>query len=54
MRNFLLLLNCKAIADYYTYGRALGAFRRKMLHLSNDDVLELVRLSDGHICASSL
>lgn len=54
MRNFLLMLNCSAIADYYTYGRALNAFRRRMLHLGNDDVLELVRLSDGHICASSI
>ena len=54
MRNFLLILNCSAIADYYTYGRALNAFRRQMLRLGNDDVLELVRISDGHICASSI
>ena len=54
MRNFLLILNCRAIADFMTYGRALNAFRRRMLHIGCDDVLELVRLSDGHICESSI
>ena len=54
MRNFLLILNCRAIADFKTYGRALNAFRRRMVQLDCDDILELVRLSDGHICASLL
>lgn len=54
MKNYLLFLNCRAIADFMTYGRALNAFRRRMSHLDCDDVLELVRLSDGKICASSI
>lgn len=53
MRNFLLILNGKAIADFMTYGRALNAFRRRMLHIG-DDVLELYRLSDGYRVASSI
>ena len=54
MKNFLLILNCRVIADFMTYGRALNAFCSRMLLLDFDDVLELVRLSDGHVCASSL
>lgn len=54
MRNYLLILNAKAIADFMTYGRALNAFRRRMLRLSVDDVLELVRIEDGHVVASSI
>lgn len=54
MRNYLLILNCAPIADFYRYGCALNAFRRKMLQISTDDVLELVRLVDGHVVASSI
>lgn len=54
MRNYLLILNAKAVADFMTYGRALNAFRRRMLHLSDDDVLDLVRLEDGCVIASSI
>lgn len=54
MRNYLLLLNGKAIADYYTRGRAENAFRRKMLHLGSDDDLSLYSLPDGRIIASSI
>lgn len=54
MRNFLLIMNGDPIADFYRYGCALNAFRQKMLHVRTDDVLELVRLVDGHIVASSI
>lgn len=54
MRNYLLLLNGKAIADYYTRGRAENAFRRKMLHLGADDDLTLYSLPDGRTIASSI
>lgn len=54
MRKYLLILNAKAIADFMTYGRALNAFRRRMLHLSDDEVLQLIRLEDGYIVASSI
>lgn len=54
MRNYLLILNGTAIADFMTYGRALSAFRRKMCHIDSDSELELYRLSDGHRIASSI
>ena len=55
MRDFLLILNCKAIADFKTYGTALNAFRRRMLSIDPAaDVLELYQISTGHRCASSI
>lgn len=54
MRNYLLLLNGKAIADYYTRGRAENAFRRRLLHLGANDYLYLFSLTDGRTIASSI
>ena len=54
MRNYLLMLNGKAIADYYTRGRAENAFRRRMLHLGANDYLSLFSLPDGRTIASSI
>ena len=55
MRDYLLILNCKAIADFKTYGRALAAFRRRMLSIDPAmDVLELYQISTGHRCAGSI
>lgn len=53
MRDYLLILNCKAIADFKTYGRALSAFRRRMLDIDESDSLELVQISTGRVCESS-
>lgn len=53
MREYFLLLNGVIISDYFTYGRALNAFRRKMLHISSDDMLELIG-RNGQIYASSI
>lgn len=54
MRDYLLILNGKVVADFRTYGRALNAFRRCMLEINqNNDSLELVQVSTGHVCASS-
>ena len=53
MRNYLLVLNGKAIADYMTRGRAENAFRRKMLHLGGYDMLSLFSLPDVREIAKS-
>ena len=53
MRNYFLYLNCRIVADFYTYGRALNAFRRRMNKIDpNKDMLELFG-ADGHRYASS-
>lgn len=54
IRNFLLILNGKAIADFMTRGRAENAFRRRMLLIGKNDVLSLYSLPDGRIIASSI
>lgn len=54
MRNFLLLLNGVAIADYFTRGRAENAFSRRVHSLSSDDVLELYEIRTGHRIASTI
>ena len=53
MRNYLLILNGTAIADFFTRGRAENAFRRRMLSLSSDESLELYSIPDGRKIASS-
>lgn len=56
MRNFILLLNGKAIADYFTKGRAQNAFDRmvRRYNSSNGCILELYDLVNGHRIASSI
>ena len=54
MRNFLLILNGVAIADFCTKGRALNAFSRSMFHVTDDDVLELYNLNTGARIASNV
>ena len=54
MRNFLLLLNGVAIADYFTRGRAENAFSRKVRSIRTDDILELYDLRNGHRIASTI
>ena len=55
MRNYLLILNCKDLAYFRSYERALAAFRRGMLRIdTHKDVLELYQISTGHRCASSI
>lgn len=54
MRNFLLVLNGKAIADYFTRGRALNGFERRWACKSSCDVLVLFDLNSGETIASSL
>ena len=53
MKNYLLMLNAKVIADYMTRGRAENAFRRRMLHLGENDILSLFSLPDGRDIAKS-
>lgn len=54
MRNFLLILNGVAIADFFTRGRAINAFRRRMLSISADDILELYNIESGVRIASNI
>ena len=55
MRNFILLLNGVAIADYFTRGRAQNAFDRMVrIYNSSDNILELYDLNTGHRIASSI
>lgn len=54
MRNFLLVLNGKAIADYFTRGRALKGFKRWCGRMSWCDTLDLIDLNSGETIASSL
>ena len=54
MRNFLMLLNGVAIADYYTRGRAQNAFDRKMHSIRQGDVLELIDVCNGYRIASNI
>lgn len=54
IRNYLLMLNGKAIADFMTRGRAENAFRRLMLHIGDNDYLSLFSLPDGRTIASSI
>lgn len=53
MKNYLLVLNGKAIADYMTRGRAENAFRRRMLSLDKNSMLSLFSLPDGREIAKS-
>ena len=56
MRKFILLLNGKAIADYFTKGRAQNAFDRmvRRYNSSNGCILELFDLNSGHRFASTI
>lgn len=54
MRNFLLILNGVAIADYFTRGRAQNAFDRMMHRYNGDDIIELYDINTGHTIASSI
>lgn len=56
MRNFILLLNGVAVADYFTRGRAQNAFDRmvRRYNSSNGNVLELIELISGHRIASTI
>lgn len=56
MRNFILILNGVAIADYFTRGRAQNAFDRmvRRYNSSNGHVLELIDMTNGHTFASSI
>lgn len=54
MRNFLLMLNGVAIADYFTRGRAENAFNRRVRSVGQDDVLELYEIGSGHRIASTI
>ena len=54
MRNFLLVFNGKAIADYFTRGRALAGFKRWLERKSWCDTLVLFDLNTGETIASSL
>lgn len=55
MRNFVLVLNGKVIADFRGYERALNAFRRRVLRIDQAaDVLEMFNISTGHRCASTI
>lgn len=53
MKNFLLILNGKVIADYITRGRAINAFKRKMLSLGQNDILSVFSVSNGREIAKS-
>ena len=54
MRKFLLILNGKAIADYFYRGTAENAFARRVRSLGKDDVLELYDLETGRRIASTI
>lgn len=52
MKEYFLVLNGVIVSGYFTYGHALNAFRRKMLHISSGDMLAMVG-ANGHCYASS-
>lgn len=54
MRNYLLVLNGAAIADFFRRGNAENSFRRWMNRIGCDDVLVLFELSSGRTIASSI
>lgn len=54
MRNYLLILNGVAIADFVTRGRAENAFRRRMYHLNENDMLSLHEIWSGRCIASNV
>lgn len=54
MRNYLLVFNGKAIADYFTKSRALAGFKRWCGRKRWCDTLELFDLNTGATIASSL
>lgn len=55
MRNYLLVFNGKAVADYFTRGRALKGFKRWCTTKKSwCDTLELFDLNSGETVASSL
>ena len=54
MRNFILILNGVAIADYFTRGRAQNAFDRMMHRYNGDDIIELYDIRNGHSIASTI
>ncbi len=54
MRKFVLFLNGRAIADYFTRGRAENAFSRRIHSIKPGDVLELIDICTGHRFASSI
>ncbi len=53
-RNYLLVLNGKAIADYFTRSRALKGFKRWCTRKYWCDTLVLFDLNSGETIASSL
>lgn len=54
MRKFLLILNGKAIADYFYRGNAENAFARRVRTLDKNSILELYNIETGHRIASSI
>lgn len=54
MRKFVLFLNGRAIADYFTRGRAENAFSRRVRRINEGDVLELIDIVTGHRFCSSI
>ncbi len=55
MRNYLLVFNGAAVADYFTRGRALNGFKRwYTTKMSGCDTLVLFDLNSGETVASSL
>lgn len=54
MRKFVIFLNGRAIADYFTRGRAENAFSRRVRRINDGDVLELIDIVTGHRFASSI
>lgn len=54
MRKFVIFLNGRAIADYFTRGRAENAFNRRVRRVNDGDVLELIDIVTGHRIASTI
>lgn len=54
MRNYLLILNGAAIADFFRRGNAENSFGRWMHRIGCDDILELYEISTGRRIASSI
>lgn len=54
MKNYLLILNGVAIADFVTRGRAENAFRRMMYRISQTDMLSLHEMWSGRCIASNV
>lgn len=54
MRNYILFLNGQAINDFYTFGRALNAYERRLNNSDRGDIVELIELKTGNTIASSL